>query len=275
MNICDYTTLDAVKSLADTTGTTDDAEYLKMIQQASREIELISKRLFYPRIDVLTFDTPEDGDSLILPDEDLLSITTLKNGDGSTIPNTDYKLYPLNRTPKYEIVITNPTGWLLNSLGRRDGAIEITGIYGYVDHYADAWENTGAVLINAMNDAVTTSVSCTSGIFKVGDLIQIGAEWMYVRSIQYSTNDILTVLRGVNGSTAVSHLINSAISRYSIHPSIQSVCKRAVIAYNKLRSNPLGETIVADGVSYTTPRDVSKYIRSQMVELGFSGRGMI
>ena len=272
MNVCDYITVETVKAFADATGVSDDAQYLQMIQQASREIELIGRRVFYPYIAALKYDTPDD-DTLLLSD-DLLSITSLKNGDGSTLTSSDYIAYPSNRTPIYKIVNIGTIGWLLDSLGRKYNAIEIAGVYGYIEHYADSWGLTGATLSAAIADASTTSATCTTGKVKAGDLIQIETEWIYVSAVTISTSDTLTMIRGVNGSAAAAHSINTAISRYSVHPSIQSVCKRAVIAYNKLRSNPLGETIVADGITYTTPRDVAKYIRSQMMELGLCGRGM-
>ncbi|MBA4420269.1 MAG: hypothetical protein C0391_03905 [Anaerolinea sp.] len=273
MNICDYATVESVRTLADATSNADDAQYLLFIQQVSREIELISRRLFYPYIGTRNYDTPED-DTLIIPD-DLVSITTLKNGDGSTISSDDYKLYPLNKSPKYKIVHTGTIGWLLNSLGQRYGAIELAGVFGYVEDYANGFESTGATLSAAISSSTATSCTCTTGKVKAGDLLQIESEWIYVSAVTVSTADTLTITRGVNGSTAVAHNISTAISRWKVPPTIQSLCRRAVIAYNKLRSNPLGETIVSDGITYTTPRDVTKYLRSQLLELGFCGRGLI
>ena len=75
---------------------------------------------------------------------------------------------------------------------------------------------SGAGHLNEELDATETDVDVSSRTdVEAGHTILIGAEQMYVQS--YSTNT-LTVVRGVNGTTAATHSTAAAISVYQ-YPS--------------------------------------------------------
>ena len=129
-----YATLAEFKSYANITSTdaADDAVIEDIIEGASRFIDTYTGRTFYGRSGTHYFDTP-NGNTLHIDDDDLLSITTLTNGDGSVISASDYKLLPLNKSPKYEIYLEagSNLSWETDSNGDEVGAISINGTWGF------------------------------------------------------------------------------------------------------------------------------------------------
>ena len=265
---CEYTTVAKVKTYKDTSLSSTDDLILAMIRQASREIEDITNRWFYPRIVAETYDTPRMGASLRFT-HDLLELTTLTNGDGTVITSADYKLYPLNSYPKSELMLLpKQYAWQLDAYGTPYGAISLAAICGYSDDYADAWVDTLATLSAAITIAGQTTVTVPTGLISVGDLLKIGSEYIYASGVAVSTTDTLTMVRGVNGSTAVAHLISTPIYRWNPGAEIEMLVRRAATAYTKLRSNPISETINVDGVTFSTPKDVVKWLDMQLKGMG-------
>lgn len=265
---CEYTTVAKVKTYKDTSLNVDDGLILDMIRQASREIENITNRWFYPRVVTETYDTPRMGASLRFT-HDLLELTTLTNGDGTVITSADYKLYPLNGYPKNELILLpHQYAWQLDSYGTPYSAIAVAAICGYSEDYADAWVDTLATLSAAITTAGQMTVTVTMGLLNVGDLLKIGSEYIYASGVAVGTADTLTMVRGVNGSTAVAHLINVPVYRWDPGAQIEMLVRRAATAYTKLRSNPIGETVNIQGMTFNTPRDVIKFMDTELRGLG-------
>lgn len=109
----------------------DDAVIERLIEAASRAIDIKTSRTFYERTETRSFDVPS-GRELRL-DDDLLAITTLSNGDGTTIADTEYNLRPANVTPKFAIKLTDITTvrWLSSSAGSYEQVIDVAGTWGY------------------------------------------------------------------------------------------------------------------------------------------------
>ena len=107
----------------------DDAVLEGMIEAASRYIDGVTGRKFYPTTETRYFNVPEDGELWL--DEDLLSITTLTNGDGTTLTPAMYKLLPLNGTPKYAIHLLPGNYWTEDADGNDYGVISVAGSWGY------------------------------------------------------------------------------------------------------------------------------------------------
>lgn len=129
-----YCTLQEMKDyiVTSTTDATDDAVIEDIIEGVSRDFDLFTGRTFYARTETHTYDTPSDYE-LWIGDDDLLTITTLTNGDATVITSGQYKLYPLNKNPKYKLCLLPTTGvyWDFDSNGNREGAISIVGTWGY------------------------------------------------------------------------------------------------------------------------------------------------
>jgi hypothetical protein len=195
-------------------------------------------------------------------------MTTVTNGDGEAISASDYKLQPYNRTPKYQIVLL-PDGmpWQIASGGYAEAAITLAGVWGYHREYATAWVSI-ATLAAAISSTSVTTFTCTTGVIKAGDLLKIDSEYIYAVSVATGANDTVTCVRGVNGSTAATHLINSVIYRWTISDEVEMLARQCAAAYYKLRTNPTMDTALIDGVTFVTPKDITAYMRHRLEQLG-------
>ena len=190
------------------------------------------------------------------------------------ITSTDYKLYPLNSTPKNKMTLLHTHYvWQPDTNGNPNGAISLNGIWGYHEDYGDAWD-TVTTLSTAITTAGQTTVTVPTGTIAAGDFLKIDSEFIYVKSVAVSTTDTITMDRGVNGSTATTHLISAPVYRWAPMPDVEMLTRRAAVAYTKLRANPIGETINVDGITYSTPKDVNKWIDGQLATLGLIRTGM-
>jgi len=263
-----YTTLTDVKNTyIGTTKTGQDQLFNDLIDSTSQEIDDISNRRFVPWVNTETYDTPANRYGPLDLDDDLLALTTLTNGDGTVIPSSAYKLYPLNAWPKERIVLLSSSaiGWRLTGQGDREGAIAVLGIYGYHDDYTNAWRQVDT-LNGAMSDTTGASFTTTgSATIKAGQLVQIDSEMLYAGAVSGSA--VSAVVRGVNGSTAATHL-NGAPVLVWVQRDIEMVCRVAVVAYERLKNNPAGDTQTVAGYQFSTPKDVTKFIETRLGKLG-------
>ncbi len=261
----DYTTVYNCRSTyLGSAQSTDDTLILDIIRQVSREIDALTNRHFYPLIGTRYYDTPVSRS--IMLDDDLLEATTVTNGDTSIVSASDYLLWPANVSPKDRIEYKPSKGiWQLGGDGYPFQAVSIAGVWGFTRDYINAWQLTGATLSAAITTTSATTFTCTTGRLKAGDLILIDTEYLYVSAVTVSTSDTVTVVRGVNGSTAAAHLISTAIERWVYMAEITMLATQAVAAYYRLRSNPgMDSTVSIDGNSFATPQDVIAYMRRRL-----------
>lgn len=274
MDICEYSTVSAVKTAQGISGTTDDVILLGFVREATAMIEDLSGKKFYPRIKTYLFDTPEDPYELML-DRELLSLTTLTNGDGTVITSDYYRLYPLREDAKWMIRLVGGMYCFMPSVetyGLAD--ISVAGVWGYVKNYSDAWEDT-TTLSTAISSTSATSVTVPTGKLKAGMLIKVDDEWIYISSVSVSTTDTITIVRGVNGSTAATHDSGEKVYVWNPGREISGLCTKTAAALYKLKNNPMGETITVEDQVFHTPRDVSKFVLEQLRQLGLAGRSLI
>ena len=218
-----YVSLDTLKSsgVLNITGTVDDTRLRGLIENLSRVVDRYCNRQFF----VLKATRKFDGDgtaSLLIPD--LISIDTngLKTDDDkdrtfeTTWATTDYLLLPSNADPATagnpqsrpytRIEVDVDAGAKADfPVGRQ--TVQVAGQWGWWRHHKRATETA-----NAVADATTTSVTVSSRTdVEAGHTILVDSEQMYVQS--YSSNT-LTVVRGVDGTTAASHSGGVAIDIY-------------------------------------------------------------
>ena len=186
--------------------TADDEVIEQLLKKSSNHIESKTGRHFVPFVETRYFSVPDalsiDARELRL-DNDLLEIISITNGDGTTIPSTEYTVRPRNRTPYYAVrLIDNSTYyWATDGAGDSHDVIAINGVWGFHNHYADAWL-LGSTAAEAM-DATETAYDVTSGtLFKTGNIIRFDNELGYISSISSNT---MTISRGINNSTAATH----------------------------------------------------------------------
>lgn len=204
-----YATLTAVKSDLGLSSTTYDAALLRYLEASSRAIDQFCNRHFY----VETATRYQSGleracERFINLDDDLLSVTTFtadseNDGtyDGETWTTSDYWLVPFNRWPKTQIVETGYGNYGICEIPRR---YKIVGQWGYgTGKSATPYETSGLTGSVADTTSTTLTASATAAsLIYPGDTVLVDSEQMFVSAV---STTLLTVERGVNGTTAASH----------------------------------------------------------------------
>lgn len=185
----------------------------RAVEAASRTIEGVLHRRFYPQLDTRFFDWPNPQRArpwrLWLDQHELISVTTLTAG-GVTIAPSDFFLEPNGTGPPFtrlEIDLDSPAAF--NSGGSHQRAIGVTGVYGYTVDEAPV-----GVLAEPL-DASETGVDVTdSAQIGVGDLIKVDGERMLVtgRSMLTTGQTLQTPLTASNANVTVAVTTGSAYS---------------------------------------------------------------
>jgi hypothetical protein len=230
-------------NLADSDTSSDD-DLLKALQQASHVLESLTNRRYCPAIEsrVASIDTANPTD-LILPD-DLLSLSSLTNGDGGSINLGDVQTVPSHADlPTSVLHLINGVSFIYSE--SPINAVSIAGTWGWHDRWTKAWrDSSDTVQDNPLSDSATAlTVTDADGVdsdgfsprFQVGHLLQIESEYLRVIAVNTTTNQ-LTVQRGVNGTTASSHVQTTTIDTYQPVPAIRDLCVR----YAELLFNSIG-----------------------------------
>ena len=146
----------------------------------------------------------------------------------------DYLLEPYNFNPKTILKLNEDT---TKSFYGGQKTLEIVGTWGYQNEHSVV-TTSGAITTTTQTDF---GVNGASGL-SPAQTILIGSEQMYITSISSNT---LTVERGVNGTTASTHLSSSDVSIY-IYPElvVQACLDIAKVTY---RDRDLGTTLSIGG----------------------------
>ena len=227
-----YLGLDAPKAKG------DDSLLDDLIQRASRAIDTHTRRWFYEKLDTREYDYP--GRQRLWLDADLLSLTTLTI-DGTA--NTDYKLRPQNVDAKQWIEMTYGTGSVFEWSDTPQDAVTVLGLWGYHDDYANAWTTSGDTVqnvtqISASGTALTVTAAET---FSERQTIKIGTEQLLITARNITT-EVLTVTRGVNGTTAAAHANATAITIWRPCADIEHIAIRLAGWYYRQKDAPYSRT---------------------------------
>jgi hypothetical protein len=218
-----YVTLDVFKGsgVLNITGAGDDSRLLSLLESVGRMLDRYCNRHFYAVNATRKYDG--DGTEMLLT-PDLISVDAsgLKTDDNkdrtfeTTWATTDYLLLPSNADPAnagnpdsrpYTSVEVDADAGTKGEWPAGRQTVQIAGQWGYWRHKKRAAETADAI-----TDATTTSVTVSSRAdVEAGHTLLVDSEQIYVRS--YSGN-VLTVDRGVNGTTAASHSGGAAIDIY-------------------------------------------------------------
>lgn len=209
-----YAGIDTLKQRAGITGSVQEPLLWLALYGASRAVDRYCNRHFFVLNATRQFDVERPG---MVPVPDLAAVVAIREDADRdrvfelTLSADQYLLYPLNASPDrpwgrpYSSVVADPAGTRPRfTTGRR--AMEIDGDWGFrcvlQDTGADL--NQGAPLSSS-----ATQVTVTDGtVIEPGFTLRIEQEQMFVRLV--SGND-LTVVRGVNGASAVSHADGSDV----------------------------------------------------------------
>lgn len=172
-----YASLEDVKSAMDMAVTARaDAQVMRLLDAASRQVEALCHRQFYPERSTRYFEWPNDqmGRSyrLWLDANELISIDAIDSGG---TPITEYFLEPANSGPPYsrlEIDLTGLTGFVVGTTWQR--TIAITGTFGACAEVELLTTTTAAAGL-ASTLALARSAS-------PGELLRVDGEYMRVTS---------------------------------------------------------------------------------------------
>lgn len=210
------------------TDTAEDARLLAALGAATAQIEQAAGRRFIPRKATLTH-TITDATELLLED-DLLELTAVTDGDGSSVDVGDVLLRPVEgATGVLQRVDGGGFTWVKSPVQ----AVSVTGIWGYHDRWPEAWRATGdSVQDNPLiagaatlkvNDADGTDADGESPRFQVGQLLQVGTEYVWVLAVAGNT---LTIQRGANGTIAAEYAQSTPIAAYRPPLDVEMLCLR-------------------------------------------------
>ncbi|WP_181787213.1 hypothetical protein [Streptomyces phytophilus] len=165
------------KSTARTSGQVDRA-----VESASRDVDRLCHRRFYPQIATRFFDFPSPQYArpwrLWLDDSELISVTSLSSG-GTAINEADFFLEPNRSGPPYsrvEIDLAGPATFGGGDTHQRD--ITLTGLFGYRNDETQAGTLAAAV---ASADATSITVDGpAAAALGVGSVLRLGAERLLV-----------------------------------------------------------------------------------------------
>lgn len=239
---------------------------------------------FAPRVDTRYYDAYgihiNDFERLLFLDYPLLSPTMVTISNNELTLNTQYVPEPRNNTPiaslrRKAASFGWAAGWGVPSIEWQD-AIQVTGVWGFRTRYAmegwlaslDSIQNVGGINASATSITVTDADGANgNGItprFSPGALLLIETEYLLVTAVN-TTSNVLTVRRGMNGSTAASHAQSTAINLWQAEDAIVRATLRWVdLLY--ARRGAFDKTTF-DGMSTTEfpedmPGDVSAILRS-------------
>lgn len=206
-----YCTREDVKAATDSKTTArDDAQVDRAIAAASRAVEGLTRRKFYPWTGTRRFDWPGTQGSpswrLWLDANELITVTAVTAG-GETISTADVELYPDDGPPytRIEIDLSSSAAW--SSGDTHQDAIAITGVYGY-----GADEAPAGVLAEGL-DASETEVDVTnSAAVGVGSILRVGTERMIVTGKAMLTTGQTGTLTAHNASTTLAVSDGSAFT---------------------------------------------------------------
>ena len=228
-------------------GSNNDASMLSVLESVSRRIDEWTGRGsgFGPRTGTNKYDG--DGGIELWLEDDLATATptvTVASSTGATgsavTVDTDYYLRRGDGSygdPPYRRILLHGAGGR-SAFGVGYRVTTVAGSWGYPSITRTLTPTVAEAL-----DASETSidVSALTGI-SAGQTLLLDSEQVYVTATVDSTTDSIVVDRGVNGTTAATHLTGIAINRYIYNATVVDACNR--VALRRWRARDAG----ADGM---------------------------
>ncbi|MGW3144838.1 hypothetical protein ACWDG1_09185 [Streptomyces sp. NPDC001177] len=207
-----YATREEVKAELDVKETArSNARIDRALEEASRRVEGLCHRRFYPVAATRYFDwPPRQGMTpwiLRLDDKELISVSSIASG-GTTITSDQYNLEPVNSGPPFnrvEVKLSSNASFGGGDTYQRD--VQIAGLWGYRNT-----EITAGVLAEIL-DSSETGVDVdgpTSAAVGVGSILRVDSERMIVTGrSQLSTGQTLGGSGLTNQNNAVTVTVAS------------------------------------------------------------------
>jgi len=220
-----YVTLNEVLTELDLSSS-DSSIVSNLIERASDWIDGVTDVNFIPFYGTQYFDVPTSG-STVFFSVPLLDVTSVVD-DSGILSSSAYKLFPLNFEGKMFMRLVDREFWYFET--SRYGVIAVTGLWGYsyIKH------DLGVTLPSAIDSTITSVSDWSVSNFSVGMVLEIGSEQIFVSAINSNT---ITLVRGVNGTTAFSHGAGSKIYRLIPPNAIAQAAMTLVGFYYAQRQN--------------------------------------
>ncbi len=197
-------------------GTGDDNELFQLLMAVSETVERFLNLQVVPLTRTRNLDVESARPSILVPE--LISVTTLKtddNQDGvyeTTWAATDYKLLPLDADPTQhwgrpydEIAVSSRNDATKTEFPAGDRVVELSGVFGL----RQLKEDSGSNVTDNPLSATAATMNVTAGAdFAIGQTVIAESEQMLITNI---VTNALTVRRGLNGTTAASHALNTDV----------------------------------------------------------------
>jgi hypothetical protein len=190
-----YATREEVKSALDShESARNNSQIDRALDSASRAIEALTHRKFFPVLGVRKFDYPQRCNAvrrmpyyrLWLNSNELVSVSSLVSG-GVTIASSDYFLRrgdDLDEPPYSYVEINLASGAAFSMVDTHQRQTVITGTWGWsVD------TTSAGLLVGALDATQTTVVVSDSSLLGVGDLVLLGSEYVIVTDRGSSDTD--------------------------------------------------------------------------------------
>lgn len=219
--------------------TTDDAALLRVGERATEITDDFCNRHFFAEIATHLYDGNGRA-QLWLPD-DLVTATTLKvdaDGDGvfelTLAANTDYWLWP-DGGPPYLRIDLNPRSTALSAFPAARRSVQLAALFGY------SYELEATGIAGTLSDASDTSLTANadaSALVSPGDTLVIESEQLYVTAVVTTT---ITVVRGMNGTTAAAHTTQAISRRRYPRPVEQATVMQAARLFRETQTGYGGQ----------------------------------
>lgn len=228
-----YVGVEQFRAASKIQATTDDAVILDHLLAASRDIERLTLRRFFPVIATNYYRWPPFHVSAsweVWTEDDLLSVTLLQaqasGQHASPVNLANFYLEPQQYGPPYnriEIDLSSSDVFTAGPTPQR--SIGVTGLWGYCNTTTPA----GTLAAALTTTGVTTATVSVPTPINQGDVLLIDAEAIYVDLSPALGAGDLVIQRGVNGTTPATHLIDAPVSRYQAPASIRRVVRADAI----------------------------------------------
>ncbi len=256
-----YITVDDIKSTLGLTASTDDVLFRKIAEAGTALIEKYTGRKFN-----IEHATKYFTGANRLWVNDLLSVSTIKldeDASGSfetTLTTSDYVLFPLNDFPKTHIEVTEygDYGTFANSVKK---GVEIVGEWGYGDGESSSSFILESTTTSSLG-ATATTINMVSTNLSMGQTWLIDNEQVYSKFITGST---ARVERGINGTSATSHVASSSIYTYQYPSDIWGACLNLAVAEYQNRDKKGIQSERLGDYSYTLDKNAVNTILTDSI----------
>jgi hypothetical protein len=256
--LAEYKTYRVARGQSATTDTTDDGVIVDLLEKASRDLDDMTGRQFYPSIETDAYDIPNSSELLF--SKDVLAVISLTNGDDTAIASTEYNLLPSGFTPYYGLKLKGSTSvqWEADDDGNTEQVLELVAWCGFRRKFAQRGWLLAGTLGAAITDTTTLAFTMTAGhTITAGQIVKIDSEIYNVSTVV--SNTVTPITRGDNGSTAVTHLNGASVYVWKPQEEARGVVlELANAAYQRRFGKVIGEsaTVTAAGV-VLSPKDMS------------------